>query len=129
MSGSGFDEQDGRPQRRHRLSHLLGMRVRFPGGRTGDQVTDVRLEPGDRVVGHMAELVVDGLVVGRRRPGSLLGYDRYPSMGPWMIRVLVRALHRHTGYVQWADVERVDWDNGIVELRIDRLRQDETWNS
>jgi hypothetical protein len=108
---------------RHRLTELAGMRVRFADGRGGDQVIDVRLAPSSRVRGQTSELVVDGLVVGRMRPGTMFGYDRHPDQGPWMIRALVRHLHRHTGYLAWDDVERVDWEQGVVLLRVDELRE------
>ena len=107
---------------RRRLNHLLAMHVVFADGRDGDQVADVRMVHGDRVRGTASELVVDGFVIGRRRPGTLFGYDRHPSMGPWMIRILIRFLHRHTGYVAWDDVERIDWDGRIVHLRVNDLR-------
>jgi hypothetical protein len=107
---------------RHRLSDLLGMQVVFADGRDGDQVVDVRMVRGDRVRGTMSELVVDGFIIGRRRPGTLFGYDRNPSMGPWVLRVIVRALHRRTGYVDWSDVRRVDWDTRTLRLRVDGLR-------
>jgi hypothetical protein len=106
---------------RHCLNDLLGMHVRFADGTDGDQVTDLRLAHGDRVRGVLAELVAEGLVVGRRRPGTLFGYDRDPHRGPWMIAVVVRFLHRHTGYVSWDDVERVDWDHQVVHLRVTSL--------
>ena len=106
---------------RHRLNDLLGMHVTFADGRDGDQVTDVRLARGDRGHGVVEELVVDGFVIGRRRPGTYFGYDRHPSMGPWMLRTIIRALHRHTGYVGWGDVERVDWDARRLRLRVNAL--------
>jgi hypothetical protein len=106
---------------RHRLDDLLGMHVVFADGRDGDQVTDVRLVRGDRLRGTMSELVVDGFIIGRRRPGSYFGYDRHPSMGPWVLRTLIRALHRHTGYLGWADVESIDWDARTLRLQVDEL--------
>jgi hypothetical protein len=33
----------------------------------------------------------------------------------------MRFLHRHTGYVDWHDVRAVDWDEGVVHLRSNRL--------
>lgn len=107
---------------RHRLTDLLGMRVVLADGRDGDQVVDVRLAPSSRVTGPLAELVVDGLLVGRMRPGTLFGYDRHPTQGPWMVKKIVRFLHRHTGYVSWADVETVDWDAGVVRLRVNDVQ-------
>src|SRR4051794_29122824 len=44
-------------------------------------------------------------------------------MGPWLLRVIVRALHRHTGYVTWDDVEQIDWDAGTLRLRVTALRR------
>lgn len=107
---------------RHRLSSLLGMHVTFADGRDGDQVTDVRLVEGDQGQGAIGELVVAGLVVGRRRPGTLFGYDRHPSMGPWALRALVRFVHRRTGYLAWDDVAGIDWDDRTVRLRVSSLR-------
>lgn len=107
----------------HRMTDLLGMGVRFADGRDGDQVTDVRLAPATRVPGPLAELVVDGLVVGRRRPGTLFGYARNPGQGPWMVRSVVRLLHRHTGYLAWEDVDHVDWAAGVVHVRRTELRE------
>lgn len=106
----------------HRLTDLLGMRIRFADGRDGDQVTDVRLSPSARVPGPLAEYVVDGLVVGRRRPGTLFGYDRHPSQGPWMIRAVVGWLHRDTGHLAWDDVVRIDWEARVVHVRTTGLR-------
>jgi len=108
---------------RHRLSDLLGMRVRYADGRDGAQVIDVRLEPSQRTPGPLSELVVKGLVIGQRRPGTLFGYDRHPAQGPWAIRQLVRLWHRNSGYLSWDDVERLDWAEQVVHLRVDELRR------
>lgn len=108
---------------RHRLTDLLGMQIRFADGRDGDRVIDVRLAPSARVPGPLAELVVEGLIVGRMRPGTLFGYDRHPEQGPWMIRTVVRFLHRHTGYLTWDDVDRVDWEARVVHVRTTGLRE------
>lgn len=112
--------RDEAPEPRHRLEHLLGCRVRFADGRDGERVIDAtltRVDPHDR---H-STLRVEGLVIGRRRPGTLFGYHRHPRQGPWLVRVVVAWLHRSTRYVDWADVDRVDWDERVVHLRVDRL--------
>ena len=109
--------------RRHRLTDLLGMHVRFADGTDGDQVVDVRLAPATRVPGPLAELVVVGIIVGKMRPGTLFGYDRHPGQGPWMIRSIVRFLHRHTGYLAWDDVDRIDWSTGVVHVRTQGLHE------
>jgi hypothetical protein len=105
---------------RHRLSDLIGMTVSFAGGREDRHVLDVRLVPSERVPGPLAELRAAGLVVGRRRPGTLLGYDRNPQQGPWLIRTIVRWIHRDSGYVEWSEVESVDWDARVVRARVER---------
>lgn len=101
---------------RHRLTELLGMRIRFADGRDGDRVTDVRLSPSVFLRGQLNELVVEGLVVGKMRPGTLLGYDRHPDQGPWLIRAIVRRIHRHTGYLRWDDVARIDWADQTIHV-------------
>ncbi|HEY0891098.1 MAG TPA: hypothetical protein VGE38_15955 [Nocardioides sp.] len=87
----------------HRLGDLLGLPVRG-GGRSLGRVIDVRVREGRRV---------DGLVVGRGGPGSLLGYDRRRDQGPWLVGAVVRWRHRHTGYVGRADVLSIDWGHGV----------------
>jgi len=105
-------------QNARRLNQLLQMPVQDLDGVRLGRVLDVRLEretsdPGERIK-------VTGLVVGRGRPGSYLGYDRRPDMGPWMVRTVVRRLHRHSAYADLADVEELDWDAGVI--RMDRAR-------
>jgi hypothetical protein len=107
---------------RHRITHVLGMQVVFVDGRRGDHVIDVRLGTGGPVRGRSTDLMVVGMVVGRARPGSLFGYDRHPDQGPWMVRKIVRRLHRHSGYVAWEDVAHVDWESRTVQLRTNELR-------
>jgi len=116
---------DGREQL-HRLDDVLGMGIRYADGTDGDQVSDLRLGRGDVVRGVMAELVVEGVIVGKRRPGSLMGYDRHRDQGPWAIRRVVRFLHRHTGYVGWHEVESIDWGRRVVHLRVNGLHDLDT---
>jgi len=87
---------------RHRLGDLLGGQVTVDG-RPAGHLNDVRLERTD------AGLRIAGLVIGDRHAGSLLGYDRRPDQGPWLIRSVVRRLHAHAGYVPWDDVRGIDW--------------------
>lgn len=105
--GRQSDEPPAPGVRRHRMNDFLETTVVDRDGTVLGQVLDVRVrpEPGER-----AHLPVVGLVVGRGRPGSLLGYDRRRDMGPWAVRRLVRRIHRHSGYLSWADVTDVDWD-------------------
>jgi sporulation protein YlmC with PRC-barrel domain len=64
-----------------RLNELMWMRVHGEGGSELGNVIDVRVAPSGEAKGG-DPLVVTGLVVGRGRPGSFLGYDRSPVQGP-----------------------------------------------
>jgi sporulation protein YlmC with PRC-barrel domain len=94
-----------------RLGALTGMAVFDPDDRGVGQVLDARFGPTKG-----GQLVLQGLVIGHGQPGSLLGYDRRPGMGPWLIRRCVGWLHRHTRLV---DVEHVQilWNKEEVRLR------------
>ena len=61
-------------------------------------------------------LVVHELVVGRGGPGSMLGYDRKPDMGPWAIASIVRLIHRGSWVVD-VDQCAFDWTGGAVAAR------------
>jgi sporulation protein YlmC with PRC-barrel domain len=102
-------------EERHRLAELLGMRVRTVEGDDLGQVIDVRLEP--RAMVRDPRLVVSHLVVGHGRPGSMLGYDRGDFRGPWLVRQVVIRLHRHTGMVPIAAVDRIDWEDSHLTVR------------
>lgn len=121
MNPSGeYDGQGGRPASR-RLHELLGMPVRFSDGGHAGYVNDVRLAPSDRLRGTLNQLVTDGLVVGSRRHGTLLGYDRRSEQGPLIVAAVVRAMHRHSGYVAWTSVRDIDFERGTVQLSVDSL--------
>jgi hypothetical protein len=100
----------------HRLGELTGMDVVVTGGPGQERfgsVLDARFSPGPN-----GRPVLASLIVGHGRPGSLLGYDRRRAQGPWLVRQLVRRLHRHTVIAEAASAE-IDWDRGEVQL--DRL--------
>jgi hypothetical protein len=99
---------------RHRMSVLLGSRVLLPGGGDAGFVTEVRLAGGPGLQSY----VVDGLIVGPRAQGSMLGYDRREIQGPWLVRALVRLVNRDLAYVPWASVRRIDWDDRVVEVDV-----------
>lgn len=92
-----------------RLDRLVGMDVRLDG-RPAGEVLDVRLEPRHAE----GRLPVKSLVVGRGRPGTMLGYDRGDVNGPWLVSAVVDALHRHTGELAIEAVDAIDWDSGTV---------------
>jgi hypothetical protein len=101
---------------RHRMVHLLGLPVLDPDGRQLGYLSDLRLAPTANVDGMFPRLVVDGLVVDGRHVGSMLGYDRRAEQGPWLLRRLVRRIHRDAGYLPWDAVDSVDWESGVLRV-------------
>lgn len=98
---------------RRRLGDLLDADVVGPDGTALGRVLDVRLEPE-----HLPQprLRVVALVVGRGRPGTMLGYDRGGNQGPWLVAKAVRALHRHSGLAPYDAVDGVDWNRRELTL-------------
>ena len=107
-------------QRGRSLNQLLQMPVQDPAGRRLGRVLDVRLERETTEPGQRIRVI--GLVVGRGRPGSYFGYDRRPTMGPWLVRVVVRWLHRHSAYVDLEDLDEMDWTAGVVRVDPTRMQ-------
>ncbi len=109
----------GRGEALRRIGDLLGMRVRSADGEKLGTVLDVRLVP--KAWKSNPRLEMTELIVGRGRPGSLLGYDRGDFNGPWLVRVVVTWLHRHTGRLALDRVTGIDWDanhisaDGVLE--------------
>lgn len=95
----------------HHLNDLVGSRVLFDGERVG-HVLDVRLASWTSTT----HVDCTCLIVGRGRPGAMLGYDRSPHMGPAMVGHAIRWLHRHTVLVDLSDVTRLDWDEREIEI-------------
>jgi hypothetical protein len=93
-------------ERLRRLDDLIDMAVVGPDGAALGGVLDVRLE--SRSQGSHRRYAIVGLLVGRGRPGSMLGYDRRPDQGPWLVNRVVRRLHRHSGQLPWQALT-VDW--------------------
>lgn len=92
-----------------RLNDLLELKVVSDGIELG-HVLDVRVSPVD------GDLRCVSLVVGRGRPGTMLGYDRNQDMGPAVLRRAIRWMHRHTGLVDLSEVRHVDWDEGCIDV-------------
>lgn len=99
-----------RDTERYRFGNLTGMEAVGADGERVGRVLDARFEPGlhDR-------LVVRSLLVGWGGPGSLLGYDRNEQQGPWLVRTIVRRLHRHTGIIG-IEATNIVWDTAQVHL-------------
>jgi hypothetical protein len=87
-----------------RASDLLDAPVRGTSGEDLGCVVDVRLVQDGPLLGAFAAMRVDGLIVGRRRLASRLGYDRHEARRPAAIRVAVRWWTRHNRYLPWSAV-------------------------
>ncbi|HJQ01838.1 MAG TPA: hypothetical protein VJ851_09570 [Jatrophihabitans sp.] len=99
-----------------RASELIGRPVVDPAGRPLGIVIDLRCVQDGPLRGNMAAPRVNQLVVSPRRAGSMLGYHRPEQRGPWLIRAVVRWLHRNLRMIDWDDVE-IDWNSGPIRLR------------
>jgi hypothetical protein len=107
---------------RHRLGDLLHMPVEDHAGQSAGHVGDVRFERRDD---NQHGYRLAGIIVAQRGTGSLLGYDRNRTHGPWVLRRFVRWLHRHAFYVEWDDIDAIDWNEGVVRVKpgdFERLR-------
>jgi sporulation protein YlmC with PRC-barrel domain len=100
-----------------RVSELLGSRVFDVDGAPAGVVTDLRLAQIGPVKGALAELEVEALLVSPRTTGSLFGYDRRSEQGPWLVRAVIRRLHRGARLVSWDDVAAWDAERRRIELR------------
>jgi sporulation protein YlmC with PRC-barrel domain len=109
------------PTSTHRISSLLGVAVVTSDGSPMGVVKDIRLGPTRQAAGPETELMVAGLVVGKRHTGALLGYDRQPTQGPWLVRIIVRSLHRDSGFLPWNVIRDIDWSAGVVHSNLDHL--------
>jgi sporulation protein YlmC with PRC-barrel domain len=94
-----------------RASDLVGADVLDRDGTPVGVVTDLRCVQDGPLRGAMATPRVAALLVSHRHTGSLLGYDRRAQQGPWLIRAVVRRLHRHLVEIPWTVV--ASYDQGI----------------
>jgi hypothetical protein len=88
-----------------RASDLIGREVHDADGTGIGVITDVRCVQDGPLRGTQASLRVDALLVSRHHTGSLLGYDRRRQQGPWLVRVVVAALHRRMQVIPWSAVD------------------------
>ncbi|MFL6025631.1 MAG: PRC-barrel domain-containing protein [Friedmanniella sp.] len=97
-----------------RASELLGASVRTSDGRRLGVVTGLRCSLDGPSSGPTPAPRVRALVVSGRLAGAALGYQQEGQRGPWLVRALIRALHRHTRLVDVALVDRVE--DGTIRL-------------
>jgi hypothetical protein len=96
---------------RGRTILLLSRLLEFDVTRDGASLGRVHEVLAQRTTGHgpvVGSLRVTGYVVGPRAAGSTFGYDRHPENGPWLLRALIRSLHRHDVEIRSEQVEELD---------------------
>src|SRR5690242_5392785 len=98
------------------LGGLIGRRVLSADGREVGRVLDVRAGGSHRTPAGGPALAAEALVIGPHRIGGRLGYDRTEFQGPWVLRTLMRMLHRRSRLVPWSAVEAF---GGAGPLRLD----------
>jgi len=97
-----------------RASDLLGAEVRTAdGGRLG-VVTGLRCTTDGPSAGSVPAPRVRALVVTGRHVGSALGYQQEEQRGPWLVRAVIRGLHRQTRLVDVGLIDRIE--DGTVRL-------------
>ncbi|GAB20334.1 hypothetical protein GOEFS_110_00630 [Gordonia effusa NBRC 100432] len=102
-------------------SDLVGASARCDGVAVGF-VSDLRIELNDEFCA--AGLPVVGVVISPRVRSTFLGYERTEMKGPWMVKQLLRFMHRDSFFVDWSDVAGVDAAARILKLRSDFRRRD-----
>ena len=101
-----------------RLSDLLRSEVVDTNGRRYGTVEDVLIvQDGPLLLPFGAAFRVDRLIVGTRRVGTRLGYNREGIRGPWVLRALFGAIERRAHEIAWDAV--VEWDGRTIVVRAD----------
>jgi hypothetical protein len=96
-----------------RASDLIGLDVYDVADKRIGVVTDLRCVQDGPLRGSMQAPRIAALIISTRHTGSMLGYDRRSQQGPWLIRLIVRFLHRDAVLIPW---ERVADTTGPIRL-------------
>ncbi|MFI6600538.1 hypothetical protein ACIBHX_30205 [Nonomuraea sp. NPDC050536] len=92
------------------MGAIIGRPVIDSAGAVVGQVADVELTQDGPMLGQVQHaLRLSGLIVVPRNTGRLFGYERGPGgQNPWLVRVIIRRLHRHSRYAGWDQVESIE---------------------
>ncbi|WP_372698142.1 PRC-barrel domain-containing protein [Arthrobacter sp. JSM 101049] len=106
------------------LSDLLGSEVRDAQGQKVGLVSDVRFVLDGPVAGSgsIAGARLVGLVVGRHRASSFMGYERRGVNRPWPLAGILGRRDRASFLALWSDIESMR--PGHVVLRAGFTRHD-----
>jgi hypothetical protein len=100
------------------LSDLLRATVVDSDGAEVGRVVDALMVQSGPVVGAFgAQLVVEGIAIGRRNVALRLGYHRAGVKGPAPLRAMLEWLERKARYASWDQVESLDEDALVIRLR------------
>jgi hypothetical protein len=91
-----------------RASELLGAEVATVEGRRLGVVSGLRCSLDGPSDGPTPAPRVRALVVTGRHVGAALGYQQEDQRGPWLVRTLIRALHRDTRLVDVGLIDRIE---------------------
>jgi hypothetical protein len=99
-----------------KLSDLLRSDVVDTNGRSFGTIEDVLIvQDGPLLLPFGAAFRVDRLIVGTRRVGTRLGYNREGIRGPWLLRALFGTVERRAREIPWDAV--VEWDGRTLLVR------------
>lgn len=100
------------------LSDLLRSTVIDANGVKIGRVVDTLLVQSGPIVGAFgAQLVVEGIAIGRRNVGLRLGYHRANVQGPAPLRGLLEWVERKARYASWDQVASFDDEALVVQLK------------
>ena len=88
-----------------RASDLIGLDVVNRTGKPIGIVTDLRCRLDGPRRGGLPLPRLSAVVVSHGHTASLLGYDRREQQGPWLVRVIVRWIHRDMQVVPWNQIK------------------------
>lgn len=97
-----------------RAGEVIGKPVVDHQGRQVGFCTDLRCAIDQPEADAAPRITLMGLIVSPHRAGSLLGYERGRTRGPWVLRAVVARLHRGMVLIPWEDVAPVS--EGPVRL-------------
>jgi hypothetical protein len=98
------------------LSDLFRCRVVDAEGRRVGRVLDTLLVQNGPIVGAFgAQLVVEGIAIGRASLSERLGYHRSSVQGPAPVRFLLERIERRARFAPWDQVAGIE--DGFIRLK------------
>jgi sporulation protein YlmC with PRC-barrel domain len=89
--------------------------VDVEGRRLGRVLDTLLVQNGPIVGGFGAQLVVEGIAIGRASLSERLGYHRNAVQGPALVRWVLERIERRARFAPWQQVAGID--DGVVRLK------------